>query len=250
MGNTTDKDHFALSLNANEKLAIGMTGPSTTDYDLYLLDSAGATLASSAGGTSTESLTYTNGASARTVYAQVISYSGSSTTVPYTLALTYTAGTPAAAELLANPGFESGATGWTATSGVITSDAGQAAHGGSWKAWLNGYGSAHTDTLYQQASIPSTATTATFSFWLHIDTAETTTTTAYDTLKVQVRNSSGAVLATLATYSNLNKNTGYVQKTFDLSAYKGQTVRVHFEGVEGGTLQTSFVIDDASLKVQ
>jgi hypothetical protein len=250
MGNTTDKDHFALSLNANEKLTIGMTGPSTTDYDLYLLDAAGATLTSSTGGTSTESLAWTNGATAKTVYAQVISYSGSSTTVPYNLSLTYTAGTPAATELLANPGFESGAVSWTATSGVITNDAGEAAHGGTWKAWLNGYGSAHTDSLYQQVSIPSTATSAALTFWLHIDTAETTTTTAYDTLKVQVRNSSNAVLATLATYSNLNKNTGYVQKSFDLSAYKGQTVRIHFESVEGGTLQTSFVIDDASLKVQ
>ncbi|MFN8011292.1 MAG: immunoglobulin domain-containing protein [Holophagaceae bacterium] len=250
MGNTTDKDHFALSLNANEKLTLGMTGPSTADYDLYLLDSAGTTLASSTSGTSTESLTWTNGAAARTVYAQVISYSGSSTTVPYNLTLAYTAGTPVATELLGNPGFESGAVTWTATSGVITNGTGQTAHGGSWMAWLNGYGSAHTDSLYQQVSIPSTATSATLTFWLHVDTAETTTTTAYDTLKVQVRNSSNAVLATLATYSNLNKNTGYAQKTFDLSAYKGQTVRVYFEGVEGGTLQTSFVIDDASLKVQ
>lgn len=38
------------------------------------------------------------------------------------------------------------------------------------------------------------------SFWLHIDTTETTTTTAYDTLKVQVLGSSGTVLATLATF--------------------------------------------------
>jgi kumamolisin len=99
-------------------------------------------------------------------------------------------------------------------------------------------------------AIPSTVTTATLTFWLHVDTAETTTTTAYDTLKLQIRNSSGTVLATLVTYSNLNANTGYAQKTFDLSAYKGQTIQVYLVGVEDSTLQTSFVVDDFALNVQ
>jgi hypothetical protein len=155
-----------------------------------------------------------------------------------------------AQQLVLNSGFESGATNWTATSGVITNDATESAHAGTWKAWLNGYGSAHTDTLYQQVSIPSTATTATLSFYLRIDSAETTSTQAYDTLKVQVRNSSGSVLATLATYSNLNKGSSYVQRTFDMSAYKGQTVRIYFEGVEGTSVATSFIVDDVTLNVQ
>jgi hypothetical protein len=133
---------------------------------------------------------------------------------------------------------------------VITSDSGQAAHAGSYKAWLDGYGSAHTDTLYQTVTIPSSATSATLSFWLKVDSSETTTTTAYDTLKVQVRSSANAVLATLATYSNLNKGSTYVQKSFDLSAYKGQTVRIYFEGVEGSTVSTAFIVDDVSLLAQ
>jgi hypothetical protein len=153
-------------------------------------------------------------------------------------------------ELVVNGGFESGTASWTASSGVITNQSGESAHAGTWFAWLDGYGSATTDTLSQTVSIPSTATTATLSFWLHIDTAETTTTTAYDTLTVQLQNSSGTVLKTLATYSNLNKNTGYAQKSFDVSPYKGQTVKVYFKGVEDSLDQTSFVIDDVSLKVQ
>src|SRR5262249_48214670 len=108
----------------------------------------------------------------------------------------------------------------------------------------------HTDTLYQQVTIPSTITTATLTFWLHIDSAETTTTVAYDTLKVQIRNSSGTVLATLATYSNLNKASGYSQKSFNLSAYKGQTIQVYLVGTEDVSLQTSFVVDDFALNVQ
>jgi hypothetical protein len=65
-----------------------------------------------------------------------------------------------------------------------------------------------------------------------------------------VRNSSGAVLATLATYSNLNKGTTYAQKSFDLSAYKGQTVQVYFVGAEDSTILTSFLIDDVTLTVK
>lgn len=154
------------------------------------------------------------------------------------------------AELLLNRGFESGSTNWTATAGVITNSTGQTPRTGSWYAWLDGYGTTHTDSLFQQITIPSTATSVTLSFWLKITTAETTTTTAFDRLQVQVRNSSNTVLATLATFSNLNKTTGYVQRTFDLTAFKGQTVRIYFLGTEDSSLQTSFVIDDTSCTTQ
>ena len=98
-------------------------------------------------------------------------------------------------------------------------------------------------------TIPSTATAATLSFFLHIDSAETSTTTAFDTLSVQVRNSSGTVLSTLATFSNLNKAAGYSQKSFNLLGFKGQTIQIFFKGVEDSTLQTSFVLDDVTLNV-
>ncbi|MEV6197629.1 M4 family metallopeptidase [Streptomyces sp. NPDC051920] len=149
-------------------------------------------------------------------------------------------GTCTSAQLLGNPGFESGATTWTATSGVITTDSGQAAHGGSYKAWLDGYGSTHTDTLSQSVTIPS-GCKASFTFWLHIDTAETTTSSQYDKLTVT------AGSTTLATYSNLNKATGYTQKTFDLSSFAGTTVSLKFSGVEDSSLQTSFVVDDTAV---
>lgn len=158
-------------------------------------------------------------------------------------------GTCTAAQLLANPGFESGATSWTASSGVITNDTGEAARTGSYKAWLNGYGSAHTDTLAQSVTIPAGCTSATLSFYLHVDTAETTTSTAYDTLKAQVLGSGGTVLSTLATYSNLNAASGYTQRSFNLASYAGQTVTIKFTGTEGSTLQTSFVLDDTALSV-
>jgi len=167
--------------------------------------------------------------------------------------ITVTVSNVAASQLLGNPGFENGSTNtapWTTTTGVVDSSTGEAAHSGSWKAWMDGYGSAHTDSIVQTVTIPSGKTSATLTFWLHIDTAETTTTTAFDTLKVQIRNSSGTVLATLATYSNLNKNTGYAQQSFNLNAYIGQTIQVYLVGVEDASAQTSFVVDDFALNVQ
>ena len=157
---------------------------------------------------------------------------------------------PPGTELLANRGFESGNVTWVATAGVITNSTGQTPRTGSWYAWLDGYGTTHTDSLYQQIAIPSSATTVTLSFWLKINTAETTTTTQFDRLQVQIRNSSNTVLSTLATYSNLDKTTGYVQKTFDVTSFKGQTVRIYFLGTEDSSLQTSFVIDDTSCATQ
>ena len=44
--------------------------------------------------------------------------------------------------------------------------------------------------------------------------------------------------------ANLNKGTSYVQRSFNLSAYAGQTVTVRFVGTEDASLATSFVIDD------
>ena len=156
-------------------------------------------------------------------------------------------------QLVGNPGFENGSSSpapWTVTTGVVDSSTSEAAHSGAWKAWLCGYGTATTDTISQQFAIPSAITTATLTFWLHIDTAETTSTTAYDTLKVQVQSATGTVLATLATYSNLNKNTGYTQVSFNLAAYKGQTIKIVLIGMEDSQLQTSFVVDDFALNVQ
>jgi hypothetical protein len=149
---------------------------------------------------------------------------------------------------LGNPGFETGtAAPWTGTTNVIYSGTKEPARSGSWDAWLDGYGTATTDSLGQQVTIPSTARSATLSYWLHVDTAETTTTTAYDTLKVQLLNGSGTVLATLATYSNLDHVSGYAQHSVSLNGYIGQTITLRFTGVEGSTKQTSFVLDDTAL---
>jgi hypothetical protein len=143
---------------------------------------------------------------------------------------------------LGNPGFESGNTVWSATSGVIGQHgtSGEPAHSGTWDAWLDGYGTTHTDTLSQSVTIPS-GCHASLSFYLHIDTAETSTTTDYDKLTVKVGST------TVATFSNRNAASGYQQHTYDVSSFAGQTVTLLFTGAEDSTLQTSFVVDDTAL---
>ncbi|MEU3838429.1 M1 family aminopeptidase [Streptomyces sp. NPDC028635] len=146
------------------------------------------------------------------------------------------------AQVVANGGFESGTSPWSQSSStVITSRSGESAHGGSSYAWLDGVGSTHTDTLSQSVTIPAGCSTATLTFWLHIDTDETTSSVAYDKLSAKI----GAT--TLATYSNLDDTAGYVQKSLDVSAYAGQTVSLSFTGTEDSSLQTSFVLDDIAL---
>lgn len=156
-------------------------------------------------------------------------------------------------QLLGNTGFEATtAAPWTISSAALCSNStcpGETAHAGTNFVWLDGYGSTHTESASQAVTITAGKTTASLTFYLHIDTAETGTT-AYDKLSVQVLGSTGAVLGTLATYSNANAAPGYALKTLDMSAYIGKTVTIKFTGTEDASLQTSFVLDDITITVR
>ncbi len=149
-------------------------------------------------------------------------------------------------QLLGNTGFETGSPApWTMSSGVLCTNAtcsGETAHAGTGFAWMDGYGTSHTDTVSQSVSIPAGKSTATLAFYLHVDTKETGST-AYDKLTVKV----GSTV--LATYSNLNAGTGYTLKSLNMNAYIGQTVTITFTGTEDSSLATSFVLDDVTLTV-
>ena len=162
---------------------------------------------------------------------------------------------PPPTQLLANTGFETGtASPWTLSSGVLCSNGGsgcssEVAHTGTYFAYLDGYGAAHTDTASQKVTITAGKTKATLSYYVSIDS--TKTGTAQDKLTVQVLNSSGSVLATLATLSNLNAASGYVNYTADMTAYIGQTVTIKFTGTESSSSgNTDFLLDDVTLTVQ
>ena len=107
-----------------------------------------------------------------------------------------------------------------------------------------------THTEFQQITIPA-GCTKNLTFWLNVTSNETTTTTQFDRFFVEVRNTSGTLLATLATFSNLNKGTAgvYVQRgPFSLASFAGQTVRIQFRATTDSSLTTTFRVDDVSVQ--
>jgi serine protease len=93
MGSTTDSDYFVVQLPAGKTLSSVMTPNSTSDYDLYIYNSAGTQITSSTNGTGTADSTsvINNGTTTVPVYVRVVYYSGGtgSTSGKYTLKLTW-----------------------------------------------------------------------------------------------------------------------------------------------------------------
>lgn len=270
-------DNAALGLNATAWLAQGSggTGGSTVtvtnpgnqsttlgsavSLPIATSDTAGGTLSFSAtglpaglsinAGTGVISGTPT-AAGTNSVTVTATDSTGPSGSTSFTWTVTSSGGGGCtAAQLLGNPGFETGtAAPWTASPKVIADQAKEPPHSGTWDAWLDGFGKTTVDTLSQSVTLPAGCANYTFTYWLHIDTAETGTR-VFDTMTVQVLNSAGSVAATLASYSNVNAASGYSQKSFSLAAFAGQAVTLKFTGSEDSELQTSFVVDDTALNV-
>lgn len=149
-------------------------------------------------------------------------------------------------ELIVNGGFEGSATPWSLVGNAYRST-GSYPHSGSGYAVLGFYDNAN-GTAYQTVSIGANHP-ANLTFWLNISTSEFWPI-AFDYLWVEVRSTSGALLGTLARYSNLSATSpgAYSQKAFSLANWRGQTVRVQFRATTDVSLPTTFRIDDVSLK--
>ncbi|MGW4646680.1 M4 family metallopeptidase, partial [Kitasatospora sp. NPDC004289] len=133
-GNQTTKVNTAVNLQIN---ASGGTAPLT-----FSATGLPAGLSISTSGKITGTPT-TEGTSNVTVTAT--DAANKSGTASFTWTVNNVTSTCTPAQLLGNAGFESGNTTWTTTSGVIDSGTSKPARTGSYKAWLNGYGSSHTD---------------------------------------------------------------------------------------------------------
>ena len=147
--------------------------------------------------------------------------------------------------VIVNPGFETGTTPWVISGSTVRST-GSFPHSGT-AYMILGVNNSSTSTLYQTVTVPSVGN---LNFWLNITTSESPGT-IFDRLFIEVRSTSGTLLATLATFSNVDSGTAgvYVLRgPYSLSAFAGQTVRIQFRATNDVTLPTSFRVDDVSVQ--
>ncbi len=153
--------------------------------------------------------------------------------------------------LLANGGFEAGAQPpWRGLLAAIARPGAGLTHAGDWAASLNGRGRANQQRLFQQLTVPADICAAELRFWLRIDTDEPAAAPVRDRLSLTLRTPAGALRQRLAVYSNRDAGPDYVLRAFDLSAYRGRTLRIQFTGSENRSRATRFLIDDVELIVR
>jgi hypothetical protein len=197
-------------------------------------------------GTSTLTLTASATATTGTTNVTVTGTSGSLVrSVP--IALTITA---PSTQLIQNGGFEAGTLANWLTGGVYApSTTTTQKHGGTYSAQVGATSGTEPNgdsSLYQTITIPSSATKATLTFWYWPSTTDTIT---YDWQEAQVQNSSGAPLAQIMKVcSNAH---AWTQVTYDLTSYKGQTIRIYFNDHQDGYGDLTYMyLDDVSVTVQ
>lgn len=156
---------------------------------------------------------------------------------------------PPSTELIVNGGFEGSASPWVLSGYSSYVAGGSYPHSGTGYNEL-GASNSVTGSTEQVLTLPGSGAPS-LSFWLNVTTTEnTSTTTQFDRLYIEVLGSSGTVLGTLATFSNANWGTAgvYSQKTYSLSAYVGQSIKLRFRTTQDSSLPTTFRIDDVLVK--
>jgi len=142
-----------------------------------------------------------------------------------------------------NAGFETGSlSSWTA-SGAFMPLISTTPHTGSYAARLGSTNAVNgNSTLTQTVAVPSGSST--LSFWYQPHCNDTIT---YDQIQMQIRNTSGA---TLATVLNDCSNSGtWTKASFNTTSYAGQTVVLWFNDHDDGYAgdPTYFLLDDVSI---
>lgn len=171
--------------------------------------------------------------------------------------------TLSALQLLSDPGFDQGNTFWSSDictvinqtgcppddsllSGVVTVMS-YTGHSGKSHASLGGR-TRSASVLSEAITVPTGPRRAELDFYLMID-ARGQTRTAVDFLTVEIRDRSGVLLETLASFSNLDASATYKQHRVDLTKYKGATIRFAFVSTANHGQPTYFLLDDVSAQM-
>ena len=160
-------------------------------------------------------------------------------------------------QLLADPSFDYGTTFWKSDICTVINPAGCGpediitfsvpSHSGKNHVTIGGPARSFHLTS-ELVTLPSSIRTAELSLYLWIVTKDKKPS-ANDILTVEIRNAAGALLETVGTYSNLDENATYTKRTFDVSRYRGATIRISFTGVQSQGPPTYFMLDDVALNV-
>jgi hypothetical protein len=152
----------------------------------------------------------------------------------------------AATNVVSNPGFETGSLSpWTScgsTSAVSVTTA--QAHSGSYSVLLGATTKPETNGTAGVCQTVTVPTGGALTFWVY---EGTTDTISYVDEEADVLSTSGTQLAQL--YSEAKSTSGWVEKSFSLSAYAGQTVQLYF-GIKGNGYSKDYIyeyLDDVSL---
>lgn len=161
---------------------------------------------------------------------------------------------------LFNGTFEYGQSGWNLWSDGVVLGAGYYSevdpHAG--KSWLciGDWASSCTDFAMQDVELPATGSLG-LSFWMGIRNASAAPATAANLFKVKVLSTTGTTLATLMGADNTaaevanGKAVWKAYGPYDLTPWKGQTIRLRLESYQPGGDKTGtvFAIDDLALLV-
>ena len=163
-------------------------------------------------------------------------------------------------QLIADPGFDDGEDFWTTEICTVINQTGcpptfldiaghnMPSRSGRSHASL---GARNRDLLLVSApmTIPASASAVELGFWLWVVTKERGDR-AEDVLRIEVRDVAGKVLEELGTYSNLSESSTYRHRRFDMSAYRGKTIRVAFVSTRDHGATTWFLLDDVELRAR
>lgn len=167
---------------------------------------------------------------------------------------------PGDSQLLADPGFDYGTIFWSTglcdpsnPTGCPPGDiesvdtVGLASRSKHTHASLGGRATSSHITS-EAITIPATVRSAELSFYLWI-VSKSNRPSADAVLKIEIRDRAGVLLETLGTFSNLDDCPTYIQRRFDVTRYRGATIRISFGSTEANGAITWFLLDDVALKI-
>lgn len=149
------------------------------------------------------------------------------------------------AGIIDNGGFESTLRPWMNQGGTYTAN-GPVPHSGTGYFTLGG-AAGTTHRVWQDVVMPAEGA-STLSLWLNINSNETSRARV-DVISIEIRDTAGNLLSTLGTFSNLDRTSGggYTLRTFSVSAYAGQTIRLQFRALNNSSQPTTFRVDDVAI---